>query len=240
MQTFSIIIPCFNEADRLPLATLSGFLELHEEIILVFVNDGSTDQTNTLIETLRSAFPARIRLLQHSDRKGKAEAVRTGMLNALELDKGIVGFIDADMAVTPDEFYRLLQLFKQTDFRFYFGSRIKKVGADIQRNEWRHFYSRIIATIVGSMIRLDVYDTQCSAKLFTPETAKQIFEDPFRTRWLFDVEIICRLHQYYGSLNQNGKEEPLLQWKEQKGSKIRWYHFFRILREIFILKKLYN
>lgn len=240
MQTLSIIIPCYNEADRLPEAALSGFLELHEEINLVFVNDGSTDQTNTLIDRLRSAFPDRIRLLQHHKRKGKAEAVRTGILNALDQDKGVVGFMDADMAVTPDEFYRLSQLFRQTDFRFYFGSRIKKVGADIKRNEWRHFYSRIIATIVGSMIKLDVYDTQCSAKLFTSDTAKAVFENPFRTRWLFDVEIICRLHQLFGPLNQNGKEEPLLQWKEQKGSKIRWHHFFSILREIFILKKLYN
>jgi hypothetical protein len=89
------------------------------------------------------------------------------------------------------------------------------------------------------LIRLDVYDTQCSAKLFTADTASAVFEKPFKTRWLFDVEIICRLHQLYGSLNQNGKEEPLLQWTEQKGSKIRWYHFFSILKEILVLKKLY-
>ncbi len=240
MQTLSIIIPCYNEAGRLPVATLSGFLDRHEEIKLVFVNDGSTDQTNDLIGALQTDYPERVHVLQHNGRKGKAEAVRTGILHAIAKENGIVGFMDADMAVTPDEFYRLSQLFRDSDFRFFFGSRIKKVGANIQRNEWRHFYSRIIATIVGSMIRLDVYDTQCSAKLFTRDTAKPVFENPFRTRWLFDVEVICRLHQLYGPLNENGKEEPLLQWKEQKGSKIRWYHFFRILREIFVLKKLYN
>jgi len=240
MQTLSIIIPCYNEAGRLPVALLSGFLDHHEEIRLVFVNDGSTDHTIEMIGSLLTTYPERVHLLQHPVRKGKAEAVRTGIIAAAGHTNGFLGFMDADMAVTPDEFYRLFKLFRSTDLRFYFGSRIKKVGADIQRSEWRHFYSRIIATIVGSMIRLDVYDTQCSAKLFTLETAKAVFENSFKTRWLFDVEIICRLHQLYGPLNQNGKEEPLLQWKEQKGSKIRWYHFFRILREIFILKKLYN
>jgi glycosyltransferase involved in cell wall biosynthesis len=239
MQTLSIIIPCYNEAGRLPAAMLTGFLDQHHEIRLVFVDDGSTDQTPDVIAALQSAYPDRVQLLQHKVRKGKAEAVRTGILQVAGQGNGLLGFIDADMAVTPDEFYRLAQLFRATDFRFYFGSRIKKVGADIKRNEWRHFYSRIIATIVGLLIRLDVYDTQCSAKLFTADTASAVFEKPFKTRWLFDVEIICRLHQLYGSLNQNGKEEPLLQWTEQKGSKIRWYHFFSILKEILVLKKLY-
>lgn len=239
MQTLSIIIPCYNEAGRLPAAMLSGFLEQHEEIRLIFVDDGSTDQTIEVIRSLQTAFPDRIQALQHHGRKGKAEAVRSGILQVAGIGNGLVGFMDADMAVTPDEFYRLAQLFRETDFRFYFGSRIKKVGADIKRNEWRHFYSRIIATIIGFLIRLDVYDTQCSAKLFSADTANAVFDKPFKTRWLFDVEIICRLHQLYGPLNKQGKEEPLLQWTEQKGSKIRWYHFFSILKEIFVLKKLY-
>ena len=54
------------------------------------------------------------------------------------------------------------------------------------------------------------------------------------------MEIICRLYNAYGRLNDNGLEEPLLEWTERKGSKLRWYSIFRVIREVFILKKYYT
>ncbi|MBK8952147.1 MAG: hypothetical protein IPM85_07520 [Chitinophagaceae bacterium] len=98
------------------------------------------------------------------------------------------------------------------------------------------FYSRIIATIVDSIIRLGVYDTQCSAKIFIPEVIQPIFEKKFHTKWLFDVELICRIHNLYGELNTNGTEEPVLSWTEMKGSKLRWFNFFSIIKAL-VLKK---
>lgn len=241
MSALSIIIPCYNEEKRLPTDELTVFLSKNQNTGIIFVNDGSSDGTATILETLRQQNPSRIKILSHNKKKGKGEAVRTGFLESVK-DTAYThhGFLDADLSISPDELCRLFNLLTVTDKKFILGSRIKKIGALIIRNEWRHFYSRIIATIVGSIIRLDVYDTQCSAKIFETDLVATLFAEEFKTRWLFDVEVICRIHKRYGSLNATGSEEPVLEWIEKKGSKLRWYNFFQILREVFVLKKFYR
>ena len=93
---------------------------------------------------------------------------------------------------------------------------------------------------MGYATRLDVYDTQCSAKMFRTHLVPVITAEQFRTKWLFDVELIDRIRKHVGELNDHGHEEPLLAWDEKKGSKLRWYNFFRILRELAILRKYHR
>lgn len=241
MPSLSIIIPCYNEEKRLPTEQLTAFLNKNTNVGMILINDGSTDNTIDVLEKLRQKNPQKIRIFSHDKKKGKAEAVRTGMIaSASDTAYSHHGFIDADLAISPDELFRLFSILISTSKKFILGSRIKKIGAIIIRNEWRHFYSRIIATIVGSIIRLDVYDTQCSAKIFQTELVTPIFNEEFKTRWLFDVEVICRIDKQYGNLNEIGSEEPVLEWVEKKGSKLRWYNFFQILKEVLVLRKYYR
>ncbi len=241
MQGLSIIVPCYNEEKRLPAEKILSFLHAQPSVSLILVNDGSTDDTLSLLQTIRQSFPERVQIVSHEKKKGKGEAVRTGLLESTKTTSSTHhGFLDADLAISLEELYRLFDIINRSGKKFILGSRVKKIGANIVRNEWRHFYSRVIATIVGSIIKLDVYDTQCSAKIFHSEIVPSIFEDPFYTRWLFDVEVICRIHNRYGDLNAAGSEEPVLEWIEKKGSKLRWYNFFQIVNEVFILRKHYR
>ena len=148
--------------------------------------------------------------------------------------------MDADLAVSLEEFFRLFEILSSSEKKFITGSRIKKLGATILRNEWRHFFSRIIATLVGFTIKLDIYDTQCSAKIFHRQLIPPTFNEKFKTKWLFDVELICRIHKQNGPIQQVALEESLLKWTEIKGSKIRCFHFFQIVREIYIIHKHYR
>ncbi len=242
MPVRSIVIPCHNEALRLEPGKFSAFLRQAAGTHLLLINDGSTDQTLQVLEQIRQMHPDQVTILSLPKRSGKGEAVRRGMMESITLFPEVVvsGYMDADLSVSFEEMTRLFDKFNTVQKKYLLGSRIKKIGAVITRNEWRHFYSRIMATIVGSIIRLDVYDTQCSAKLFRRDIIEPVFSVPFRTKWLFDVEVICRLHRNYGDLNNNGLEEPLLEWTERKGSKLRWYSIFRVIREVFILKKYYT
>lgn len=238
MPKIAVIIPCYNEHKRLDAERIRSFLAKRRDIQMIFINDGSTDDTGQLLESIRDVSPEQVQIISQTKRKGKAEAVRRGLLESLkDTQTPYHGYLDADLAVSLEEFERLGLILSANGNTFIFGSRIKKIGSVITRNEWRHFYSRFIATFIGYITRLDVYDTQCSAKIFHRDLVPAITSQPFHTRWLFDVELIDRIRKQHGDLNKLGHEEPLLEWNEIKGSKLRWYNFFRILRELFILRK---
>lgn len=238
MPKTAIIIPCYNEQSRLNREEIILFLSSRPDFKIILVNDGSSDQTGQVLSDIKNSLPGQVEIFTQSERKGKAEAVRSGLLHSLQDPAtDIHGYLDADLAVSLEEFQRLSRLLRNSTKDFILGSRIKKVGSRITRNELRHFYSRFIATLVGYSTRLDVYDTQCSAKMFRTKLIPVIAAEPFRTKWLFDVELIDRIRKQVGELNDFGHEEPLLAWDEKKGSKLRWHNFFRIVRELFILRK---
>lgn len=241
MPSLSIIIPCYNEERRLNIEKIDEFLRQNNNVSIIFVNDGSTDKTSSILDQIRKHFPQKTEVLSNDTRKGKAESVRLGMLKSIQkADIFYHGFMDADMALSFKEFERLFQIIASTEKKFIFGSRVKKIGATISRNEWRHFYSRIIATILGFITKMNVYDTQCSAKIFRKEIIPEIFGENFKTKWLFDAEIICRIFYQYGDLNKSGIEEPVLEWTEIKGSKLKLANFFSILKEILVINKYYR
>ncbi|MEZ6108628.1 MAG: glycosyltransferase [Pirellulaceae bacterium] len=95
-----IVVPCFNEADRLPVATFEAYRRLHPSIGFIFVDDGSTDETAAILEQLRTRLAPNASWLQMRENRGKAEAVRRGIQCAVELGAEYTGYWDADLA-TP-------------------------------------------------------------------------------------------------------------------------------------------
>lgn len=106
MSTFSIVIPCYNEASRIPLDRLSSFLLTNAEAHIIFVNDGSTDETFQKLTAFISQYPDKCDIVSHEERKGKASAVQSGMLRALHDTKAqYIGYLDADFSTDPEEFF---------------------------------------------------------------------------------------------------------------------------------------
>ena len=79
----TVVVPCYNEAERLDGGPLLAFLDARPEARLVFVNDGSTDATGDRLAALAAERPDRIHVLSLNPNGGKAEAVRQGMLWAI-------------------------------------------------------------------------------------------------------------------------------------------------------------
>jgi dolichyl-phosphate beta-glucosyltransferase len=223
-----IVVPCFNEVARLQCSPFFDFLREVEGVDILFVNDGSRDNTLELLQAMREGREDRIRVLDIKENAGKAEAVRAGMLKAIEQgDTAYVGFWDADLAtplqVIPD-FVALLE--NSNRIQMVFGSRVRLLGREVARRASRHYLGRVFASLASITLRLPIYDTQCGAKLFrvTPELAS-VLKEPFLSRWVFDVEILARYVAFYrGSvayLQDSIYEFPLPRWHDVDGSKVR-------------------
>jgi dolichyl-phosphate beta-glucosyltransferase len=235
----ALIVPCHNEATRLSPQAFLDFAGTHPSVRILFVDDGSADGTFELLDRLRQTMPDVIKVMRLAARQGKAEAVRQGILEGLRSEARLVGFWDADLS-TPllavDDFLTLARLRPEMDV--ILGSRVMLMGRDIRRQAWRHYLGRAFATAVSITLHLPVYDSQCGAKVFRVNDAiAAVFAQPFRSRWIFDVEVLSRyLDQPVppGTMTRRSRiyELALQVWHHAPGSKLRWTDFVRALLDL--------
>ena len=223
-----IVVPCYNEAKRLDTAAFVRGLERRSWLRVLFVDDGSTDGTADVLEQLSEAVRDRVQVLRLWPNRGKAEAVRLGLLRALEGGPEIVGYWDADLSTPLDELDGMVARFVEQGIRMVLGARVRLLGRLIERSAVRHVLGRVFATAASLVLRLPVYDTQCGAKLMrnAPEIVAAL-RDPFKTRWVFDVELLARLREGMGEASARSEalpgvaEHPLGTWRDMPGSKLR-------------------
>ncbi len=238
-----VVVPCYNEERRLPAAALKDFLRRSEDVTLVFVDDGSTDGTLAVLRGIEQAEPSRTLVVTLARNAGKAEAVRSGMLRALQLDPDYAGFWDADLA-TPLEAIAAFRgvLEAHEDLDLVMGARVRLLGRRIERKAARHYLGRVAATAISLTLGLGVYDTQCGAKLFraTP-TLRDLFAEPFLARWGFDVEIIARLLRARGPEGVEDRiyEYPLVEWTDVGESKLRASDYLHSAVELWRIHRRY-
>ena len=179
MTTLAIVVPCYNEEQRLNPSAFVEAVEKWPWISFCFVDDGSTDSTAEKLAHMVSLYPA-FHAIYLSANVGKAEAVRTGMNHLCKnTHADYVGFWE--------------------------------------RTVRRGLIGNIAKFIIRRILDAPVWDTQCGAKVFSREVAEEIFHDRFRTRWLFDVELLMRLGK---RLKTEVHECPLATWFDVPGSKV--------------------
>jgi len=236
----TITIPCFNEEGRLPVEKFREFLTSDRDIYFIFVNDGSQDQTLSLLENLHAEFPDRTRVLNLEKNQGKAEAVRQGIKCSLELKPDIVGYWDADLSTPLRAISDLQKIFEeQPQIKWVFGSRVQLLGRLIKRKMSRHYFGRVFATMASITLNIPVYDTQCGAKLFRcDDLLGPVVKEPFKTKWIFDVELIARLIKTTGDNDIPNRiiyEYPLMEWIDIKGSKLKLSDFVKAIKDLFVI-----
>ena len=142
-----------------------------------------------------------------------------------------VGFWDADLATSLEVIPQFEQvLVNQPAIDIVMGARVRLLGNAVERKPGRHYLGRGFATVVSWLLHAQVYDTQCGAKLFraTP-VVRGLFDSPFLSRWVFDVEILARYLDARAAQAQDGRtgirEVPLEGWRDVAGSKVRTQDF---------------
>ena len=246
MAKAKIVIPCYNEESRLDIRRFRDFTNSSHSITFLFVNDGSTDKTLSILESLSASDPGKFALLNLPKNRGKAEAVRQGILSAIDSHPDYVGFWDADLATPLEAIARFLEMAEsRPELEMIIGSRVKLLGRRIERRRSRHYLGRCFATAVSAVLGVEVYDTQCGAKLFRASSAtRALFLQPFLSRWIFDVEIIARLIRARRGKELKQPEQviyefPLTEWRDVPGSKLRSSDFFRAAWELARIRNCY-
>jgi dolichyl-phosphate beta-glucosyltransferase len=233
--TLSIVLPAYNEEDRIgpALDELFGYLgrrgeraregahgsaQLPARIDVLVVDDGSSDETAAIVAARPEAAPGadlagaslRVMTVPHG---GKGAAVRAGMLAARS---DLIIFADADMATPPDELPLLVTALADHDVAL--GSRIQPDGSDMRASQpgYRRLLGKAFHLLASVWVVGPVKDTQCGFKGFTRAVAHDLFARQRITSIVFDVEIIflARRRGYRIAVVP-------IRWEDRRGSRMR-------------------
>ncbi|MBT8270681.1 MAG: response regulator [Bacteroidia bacterium] len=230
-----VVIPCYNEEDRLMSEEFTNFIDRNSGYHLCFVNDGSKDKTLDILQALQKGKEDFITVYDCEKNGGKAEAVRLGMLHmAQKEDLDYIGFLDADLSTDLSDFDDLVKTIENSEFKIVSGSRISRMGADITKESARKVISLTINFIIRKILKMDFKDTQCGAKIFSKDVIEIAFNKSFVTQWIFDVEIFKRMTQHYGLKKAKAMlcEQPLKRWIHADGSKLSMKDSVKIVGQL--------
>jgi len=211
----SIVIPAYNEEDRLR-GVIEMYRDFHSNYEIIIVCNGCIDKTPDIAKRFE-VEDNRIKTLIFEERLGKGGAI----LEGFKVARGeLVGFLDADESVAPEDYLKLIQVIKTGDFDGAIGSRNAE-GAEIisDRSIIRRVASRMFNFLVRLISGLKFSDTQCGAKIFKIETIDELKDEVISKGYEFDVELLLRLKK-----KGNKISEVPVKWRHSGGSKFSLKH----------------
>jgi len=184
----SVVVPCFNEAARLPLSLeqAEAYLGLQGPAFeLLLVDDGSSDRTPELIREAASKNKHVHAVLLPANR-GKGRAVAEGVARSRG---GLVLISDADFSAPIQEMPKLeAAIAAGADVAI--GSRAKRGAREVDQPLHRRLMGKSFNLLVQGLLLPGVWDTQCGFKLFRGDVARDLFARLRTEGFAYDVEIL--------------------------------------------------
>jgi dolichyl-phosphate beta-glucosyltransferase len=212
--SYSIIIPAYNEGDRLRptlLKVLAYTRRQSWKAEIVIVDDGSHDNTAQVAKEFVNRNSA-VRLVQNSANRGKGYSVANGMLHA----RGdILIFTDADLSSPIEEVTGLLSAL-EGGADIAIGSRWLRADLQTRRQSLlRQLLGRTFNALLHIVLGLKFKDTQCGFKAFTRRAARTILPLQRIERWGFDPEILFLANKFGFRV-----EEVPVKWGHSEGTRL--------------------
>lgn len=213
----SLVIPAYNEAERLPatLRQVQAFLSkrpFRSEVVVV-VEPGTDDTLRVANQACRS--DSRIRILAPTVHRGKGAAVREGILAA----RGELRFfMDADLSTDLDAVDRFVKRFgEEPRAEVLIGSRRHpESSVEVLQGGLRRWMGQSFNRVVQATAFRGIQDTQCGFKAFRARAAEMIFSRQQIDGFAFDVEVLMLAQR----LGYHIEEMPVT-WKNSVASKVR-------------------
>jgi glycosyltransferase involved in cell wall biosynthesis len=218
VQKLCIIIPAYNEQERIA-RTLTAYADYYAQlneryvITLLVVLNGCVDNTRTVVKQIAREKP----MVSCIEIKaaGKGRAIKVGFQHALQEGYDLIGYVDADMATRPEQYYELIKAIPNVDgviaSRYMPGAQVYPARPWIKRWGSKFVYEPLVYLLFG----LRYWDYQCGAKLFKRQVIEKVVMHLTVTQWAFDVELLywCK------KLSFSVIEVPTI-WRDQAGSKL--------------------
>jgi len=214
VASYSIVIPAYNEGERLrkTIEKILAFTsERHWRAEILIVNDGSTDDTAEIVRSYAVRNPS-LRLIENPGNRGKGYSVRNGMLHS---HGDVVLFSDADLSSPIEESLKLFAAL-EAGADVAIGSRWVRTELQIQRQPLhRQLFGRLFNVALRLVLGLHFKDTQCGFKAFTRKAAHTIFPLQHIERWGFDPEVLFLARRFGFRI-----QEVAVRWAHREGTRI--------------------
>ncbi len=220
-----LVIPCFRESLRVGpfLRALSLALADAPWARVLLVDDGSGEGEADRLRAVVAQCGLDWQVYELAQNQGKGGAVYAGW--SQHHGEEWLAFVDADGSCPADEVKRLLSM---RGTGAIFASRIMMLGHTIQRHWHRHVVGRVFATLVGVLLDVPVYDSQCGLKLMPRSAFERVRPSLTMHGFAFDVQLLCALLDSGCPV----REEPI-NWYEMPGGKVRLIRdSWRMLRDV--------
>ena len=235
----SIIIPAYNEEDRIVSTIEKSLSYLHKQNYsseIIVVSDGSSDRTASVVENdFNPGKNISLKALEYHPNKGKGYAVRYGMLRGAG---EIIMFMDADYSVPIEMLERGMKLIEEGHDIAIASRAVRGSIVASHQNFFRELSAKIYTAIQNFHLGIKYKDTQCGFKMFTSQAAKKLFRISRLNSVIFDPEIL-----WLAKLNDFNVAQFPVRWTHQEDSRIQYDSIGKslfVFRELFKIKKLYG
>jgi dolichol-phosphate mannosyltransferase len=198
-MTRLIIIPTYNESMNAPVIIKRIFKHIPNSSILV-IDDGSPDNTATIVESLQSEFPS-LYILKRKEKLGLGSAYRTGF--AWGLERGFDEFVemDADMSHRVRDLAKMIEAKKNPKTSLVIGSRWMKGGRTENWSKAREFLSRSANLYVRVMLGMGIKDSTAGFRIYSAEILREIDLNSIKSEgYSFQIEMTRAVYENGGSI----------------------------------------
>ena len=182
----SIIVPLLNEAESLPELYSWIVRVMNENSIsyeVIFVDDGSTDQSWNIIEKLKADDPEHIRGIRFRRNYGKSPALYCGFKMA---QGDIVATMDADLQDSPEELPEMMRMIREDGYDLVSGWKKKRYDGKLSKNLPSKLYNWTARKVTG----IKLHDMNCGLKAYRRDVVK-------------NIEVYGEMHRYIPFLAKN-------------------------------------